>query len=76
MYEADRLEAHETIEVAERVVAPTRWSATPRGGSLDLDMEVVPVFELRDGRIAHISWYESAAQAIEAFERLEPATGS
>ncbi len=57
----------ETVEAfGDRVVAHGRWVSTGRVSGVEGSMPVHMVFTVRDGRIAHLEWFEDHHSALAA----------
>jgi ketosteroid isomerase-like protein len=57
----------ETVEAfGDRVVAHGRWVSTGRVSGVEGSMPVHMVFTVRDGRIAHLEWFEDHDSALAA----------
>jgi ketosteroid isomerase-like protein len=59
------LEPQEFIDAGERVVALILQKTTGQGSGVALEREDAMVFELRDGMIVRIDYYNDRAQALK-----------
>jgi ketosteroid isomerase-like protein len=59
-------EEEEVIDAGDRVVVVLRLSATGRGSGIKVERQNAAVYELQDGKIARIDYYDSRAQALKS----------
>jgi ketosteroid isomerase-like protein len=60
------MDPEEFIDAGERVVVVLRMRATGRGSGLAVERQDAIVFELRDGMVVRIDYYNNRPQALEA----------
>jgi ketosteroid isomerase-like protein len=60
------LEITEFIDAGDRVVAIVHLVATGRGSGVEVEREDGIVYELRDGKLVKIEYFNNRAQALEA----------
>jgi ketosteroid isomerase-like protein len=65
-WQSIEIETDEVEAVGDRVVAAGWWRSTGRVSGLEGLMPVHMVFTVRDGRIAHLEWFEDHARAVAA----------
>ena len=65
-WESVQLETDHVEAFGERVVAKGNWVSTGRVSGLDGRMPIHMVFTVRDGRIAHLEWFEDHGSAVAA----------
>jgi ketosteroid isomerase-like protein len=59
-------ESEEMLDAGERVVAVFRLRAKGRGSGAEVERQDAMVFEVRDGKIWRIDYYNNRQQALEA----------
>jgi ketosteroid isomerase-like protein len=64
-WESLRLEADEIIEAGEQVVTPNTLYARGRDG-IELQAHSAWVWTIRDGKVAHLCFYQGRQEALEA----------
>ena len=64
-FEEHRFEAHEFIEVGDRVVVSVTAHATGRDG-IEATADTAGVYTLRDGAVARIAMFQTREQALKA----------
>jgi ketosteroid isomerase-like protein len=62
----DAFEPEEFLDVGERVVVFILQKTTGQGSGVTLERQDAMVFELRDGKILRLDYYNSRQQALEA----------
>ena len=65
-WESIELETDHVEAFGDRVVARGWWVSTGRASGLDGRMPIHMVFTVRDGRIAHLEWFEDHDSAVAA----------
>ena len=60
------IEPEEFIDAGERVVAVVLMKATGLGSGVALERQDAIVWELRDGKIVRVDYYNNREQALEA----------
>jgi ketosteroid isomerase-like protein len=60
------IETGELEQLGDRVVANGSWISTGRASGVEGRMPVHMVFTVRDGRIAHLEWFEDHESAVAA----------
>ncbi|HMD57856.1 MAG TPA: nuclear transport factor 2 family protein [Solirubrobacteraceae bacterium] len=60
------MDPEEFIDAGERVVVVLRMKATGRGSGVAVEREDAIVFELRDGMVVRIDYYNNRPQALKA----------
>jgi uncharacterized protein (TIGR02246 family) len=65
-WEAIEVETDYVEEFGDRVVARGHWVSTGRASGLEGRMPVHMVYTVRDGRIAHLEWFEDHDSAVAA----------
>jgi ketosteroid isomerase-like protein len=60
------LEPEEFIDAGDRVIIVAHMRAKGRGSGLEVDRQDALVYELRDGKIGRVDYYNNKAQALEA----------
>lgn len=61
-----RVEAEDFIEAGESVIVPTRISGRGRESGVDMEMHVVHLWTLRDGKVVRGDVYRTVDEALEA----------
>jgi ketosteroid isomerase-like protein len=64
-WESLRLQADETITAGEQVVTPNTLHARGRDG-IELAAHSAWVWTIRDGKVAHVCFYQGRKEALEA----------
>ena len=67
-FEDFRAEAKQFIDAGDCVVVAFHERGRPRGGSVELDQVFGILYQLRDGKIARMEWFNSAQEALAAAE--------
>jgi len=60
------MEPEEFIDAGERVVALIRMRAKGRGSSVEVEREDALVYEMREGKILRMDYFNSRPQALKA----------
>jgi ketosteroid isomerase-like protein len=67
-----RIDISEYIDLGDTIVCPTRWHGRGAGSGAPVDLHVVDVYELADGKVVRATFgYESKADALKAVEQYE-----
>ena len=65
-FEDYRIETGEFIEAGDSVVVPVRISGRGRGSGVELDIQLVHLWALRDGKVIRGEVYRTTEEALEA----------
>jgi uncharacterized protein len=65
-WESVHLETDHVEAFGDRVVAQGHWVSTGRASGLDGRMAIHMLFTVRDGKIAHLEWFEDHDSAVTA----------
>ena len=65
-FDSIHFEIEELVDVGDRVVAVTRQHAVPKGGRQEMEVQVIEVWELRDGLLVERRSYSTRTEALEA----------
>jgi ketosteroid isomerase-like protein len=68
-----RIDISEYIDLGDTVVCPTHWHGSGSGSGAHVDLHVVDVYELQDGRVLRVTTgYESKEAALADIGQSEP----
>jgi ketosteroid isomerase-like protein len=65
-WEQQRLDIEAVLPDGDRVVVMHRWRASGRRSQLHLDLGIVGIFTVTDGKIARCEYYRDDAEALDA----------
>ena len=66
-----RVEAHDPIDLGDRVLLPTFKFGCLHGSAEEVRMDAAAVFTLREGKVARVEFYADRSEALKAVG-LEP----